>query len=345
MTHSADGGFEPPRVVFGSSNLGNLFVAPSDEAKLAVMRTWFETVSAPVVIDTAGKYGAGLALEVIGGNLRRLGIPAQDVLISNKLGWIRTPLQNGTPTFEPGAWVDLKHDAEQRISYQGILDCWEEGNRLLGDPYHADLVSVHDPDEYLASASSPEDRTQRLEDVREAYRALAELRDQRKIKGIGIGAKDWRIIREIDQMVAFDWVMIANSLTLYQHPPELLSFIESLRARGIAVINSAIFHSGFLVGGEYFDYRRLDASDPNDAERLAWRERFHGLCQQHNVSASTACIQFGMSPPGVTSLAMNSSRPERIRHDCQAADERIPTAFWEQAKEARLIDQAYPYLA
>ena len=43
--------------------------------------------------------------------------------------------------------MDLKHDAVQDISYQGILDCYEQGNTLLGK-YQARLVSVHDPDEY-----------------------------------------------------------------------------------------------------------------------------------------------------------------------------------------------------
>ena len=54
--------------------------------------------------------------------------------------------------FEPGVWMGLEHDAVQRISYDGILECWDEGCRLLGDAYKPRLASVHDPDEYLAAA-------------------------------------------------------------------------------------------------------------------------------------------------------------------------------------------------
>jgi len=49
-------------------------------------------------------------------------------------------------------WFGINHDAIQKISYTGILECWEQGSHLLGSKYKADLLSVHDPDEYLSSA-------------------------------------------------------------------------------------------------------------------------------------------------------------------------------------------------
>ncbi len=116
-----------------------------------------------MAIDVAGKHGAGLAAEVIGRNLRELGVPAEGVVISNKLGWLRKPLRGSEPTFEPGtpgsAW---KHDAELDVSYDGIMACWEQGCELLGEPYRPTVASVHDPDEYLAGAKSPLERQMRL---------------------------------------------------------------------------------------------------------------------------------------------------------------------------------------
>ena len=52
------------------------------------------------VFDSAGKYGAGLALEVLGKALEELGVPPEKVLISNKLAWKRVPLTTPEPTFE-----------------------------------------------------------------------------------------------------------------------------------------------------------------------------------------------------------------------------------------------------
>ena len=104
-------GLEMPRVVFGATCLGNLFVAMSDAAKAELVRQWFAQMPKPVAIDSAGKYGAGLSLEVIGRELSAMGIDQSDVIISNKLAWRRVPLTTPEPTFEPGVWIDIQHDA------------------------------------------------------------------------------------------------------------------------------------------------------------------------------------------------------------------------------------------
>ena len=142
------------------------------------------------MFDSAGKYGAGLSLEVLGKALEELGVPTDKVLISNKLAWKRVPLTTLEPTFE-ACWVNLKNDAVQDISYQGILDCFENGNELLGK-YSATLGSVHDPDEYLNAATDDADLEKRRENVLGAYKALSELREAGKLASIGVGAKDVR---------------------------------------------------------------------------------------------------------------------------------------------------------
>jgi D-threo-aldose 1-dehydrogenase len=337
-------GLTMPPVVFGTSCLGNLYEARSEETKLEILGEILRWAPSPVVLDSAGKYGAGLALEVIGRGLRSLGVDAEQVLISNKLGWLRVPLTGREPTFEPGAWVGLEHDAAQEIGYQGILRCWQQGLELLGAPYRPAFVSVHDPDEFLGRAQSPEERERAKAAILEAYRALHELKRRGEVRYVGIGAKDWRTIRELGAVVELDWVMLACSLTLYTHPPEVVAFVESLARRGVGIINSAVFNSGFLVGGEYFDYRRLCPDDPGDRPFFAWRQRFHGLCQRHGVLPAAACVRFAVSPPGVASVALNASEPAQVRRNVELARAEIPAAFWSDMKAAGLIRPDYPYL-
>ncbi|MDZ4658081.1 MAG: aldo/keto reductase [Bythopirellula sp.] len=330
-----------PRIVFGTSCLGNLYEALPEKTKLAISREWFAHQEPPVVIDSAGKYGAGLALEMIGHNLRELEISPSRIIISNKLGWKRVPLTTPEPTFEPGAWADLQHDAVQCISYEGIFACWEQGCELLGPEYPPQMLSVHDPDEYLAAATSNADRDKRLADIIGAYRALHELKVAGKTQTIGIGSKDWRVIEEIEREVALDWVMLANSLTIYRHPPELLEFVARLVAKGIAIINSAVFHAGFLVGGKFFDYRIVSpASDP---ELFSWREKFLALCEKHEIRPAVACIQFGLTPPGVVAISLNTSDPTRVGYNVSAVEATLPSEFWLDAKRDRLIASDYPY--
>lgn len=344
LTPFGNTGLSIPRLVFGTSCLGNLYEALPRATKLDISREWFAHVPTPVVLDSAGKYGAGLALEVIGANLRELGIPPDNVLLSNKLGWLRTPLRTAEPTFEPGVWAGLEHDAEQRISYDGILACWEQGCELLGEPYRPQLASVHDPDEYLAAAPAPGERRRRFDNVVEAYRALADLKRRGEVRAVGVGSKDWRVIREIDAAAPLDWVMLANSLTIYRHEPELLSFLAELTARGAGVINSAVFHAGFLVGGRFFDYRELSPANAKDSALFAWRERFLALCREHGVAPATACVQFALSPPGVAAVAMNTSNPANVGKNAAAVEATVPDEFWHAAKEQGLISVDYPYL-
>jgi len=339
LQHSELGktGLQIPRIVFGTSTLGNLYRAVPDDVKLEITRQWFQHVDAPVAIDTAGKYGAGLSLEVIGRNLRKLGIKPDQVQISNKVAWKRIPLQGPEPTFEPGAWVDLEYDAEQQISYDGIRQCWEQGCELLGTEYTPTLASVHDPDEYLAVATSAEDRKRRFDDIVEAYRALAELKTQGATRAIGVGAKDWRIIQEIDQAIELDWVMLANSLTVYRHPPELLTFVKSLQKKGVGIINSAVFHGGFLVGGDHFDYQPVTAGNPADQKLLAWREQFHQLCGRHNVTPAVACLHYGLSFDGVAAVAVSTSNPARIAKQVADIAADVPDALWTEAQALGLM--------
>ena len=330
-------GLRIPRLVFGTSCLGNLYEALPAETKRAISRKWFEHVPAPVALDSAGKYGAGLALEVIGANLRELGVPAERVVISNKLGWLRAPLRTPEPTFEPGVWAGLEHDAVQRIGYSGILECWEQGCELLGEPYQPQLVSVHDPDEYLAAAVSDAERRRRVDDMLEAYRALHELKERGEVRAIGVGAKDWRVVQEIAAAVELDWVMLANSLTIYRHPAELVEFVASLATRGVGVINSAVFHAGFLVGGRFFDYRVVSADNPADRELFAWRERFFALCRRHGVAPDATCVQFALTPLGIVAVAMNTSQPAKIAQNVAAIEAEISQEFWADAKAIGLI--------
>ena len=332
-----------PRVVFGTATLGNLFVDLPEQVKLEISRQWFET-GETVVVDTAGKYGAGLALEVIGNNLRALNADPEKVIISNKLGWKRVPLTTDEPTFEPGAWIGLKNDAVQCISYDGILECWKQGDELLGDGYSSQFLSVHDPDEYLAAATSEDDRASRMDDILDAYRALGELRDQGKCQAIGVGSKDWKAIAAIDEKVKLDWVMLANSLTIYRHPQALLDFVESLNSRNIPIFNSAVFHAGYMVGGKSFDYRELDLSNEDDQKIADYRDRFFALCEKHAVKPAQACVEFALSPPGVVSIALSSSKPERVTSNVELANTKLPEAFWTDAKEAGLIAKDYPFL-
>ncbi|HCI54716.1 MAG TPA: aldo/keto reductase [Bacteroidales bacterium] len=333
-----------PPIIYGTSYLGNLYRELSEKEKINLIREWFNVTSGNVMIDSAGKYGAGLALEMIGKGLEKLNIQPERVTISNKLGWYRIPLETNEPTFEPGIWANLKYNAIQKISYMGILECWEQGNKLLGGKYKPAMVSVHDPDEYLNVAKDEKDRDKRLNDILEAYQALFELKEKGEVKAVGIGSKDWMVIKELYQKVKFDWVMFANKFTIYHHPKEIMDFMEQLDNNGVGIINSAVFNAGFLTGGEYFDYRKADPNNPADRHLFVWREKFFSVCDKFHIHPADACIQFALSPPQICAIALNTSNPDRISENHLALEKEIPKKFWQALKDKKIINPDYPYL-
>ena len=326
-----------PAVVFGTTPLGNLFQDPGDAAKREIVRQWLEHAGRPVWIDTAGKYGAGLANEVLSRELTAAGVAPGDVVISDKLGWRRVPLRGSKPTFEPDAWVGIEHDAVQDISGEGILRCYEQDCELLGD-YAPRLLSVHDPDEYLAAAADAADRRRRLDDILGAYESLFELKRAGRADAIGVGCKDWRVVQELDRRVPLDWVMIANSYTVMRHPPELAEFLDELAARCIPVINSALLHGGFLAGSDFCDYRRLDPAAPADREKLRWREAFWQVCREQGVDPFFVAVAFGRSHPAVKSVALASHKSEHVGGMTAAAGYNPPHSLWRSLADAGLIE-------
>ena len=308
-------------IIFGTSCLGNLYKVVPFETKVEIASEWFKAFPKPF-IDSAGKYGAGLSLECIGKALRALGKKNGDLTISVKLGWRRSRRLNPgeEPTFEPGAWKGIEYDAMQDISARGIIACFDEARELLGGDYDIQMVSVHDPDEFVAAGGD-------INDVIRAYQTLFRLKnDQEGVKSVGIGAKDWRIIRELwNRGVKFDWVMFACQPTLLVHPPELISFVNELKAAGVFLIDSAVFNGGFLMGSDMLDYRKADPE--KDAAAFAFREKYLARCREFALDPAVPAVQYAYRL-GFDAVALNTSSPRRILQNAAYATAAVPGAFW-----------------
>ncbi|WP_189458102.1 aldo/keto reductase, partial [Echinicola pacifica] len=232
-------------------------------------------------------------------------------------------------------------DAVQKISYNGILECFEEGNELL-QGYSTQLASVHDPDEYLAQAKTEEEEKALFEDILEAYRALEDLKKQGLVKGIGVGAKDWKVIPRIYEHVKLDWVMFANSMTIISHPAELLAFMQQLADDKVGILNSAVFQSGFLVGGDYYDYKLMQRDSPENIAKFDWRDRFFAACKDFGITPAHACVQFGLSAPGVTSVALSTTEPEKVKRNVDSTQQSLPAEFWSELHQRGLLHEHSP---
>ena len=127
-------------------------------------------------------------------------------------------------------------------------------------------------------------------------------------------------------------------------PADLLDFMDLLYKDGVGIINSALFHGGFLTGGQQFDYVTVDPDSEQGLILFGWRDAFHDLCSQHEISPEDACIHFGYSHPAIASIALNTSKPEKMIKNAGILSRDIPGVFWDAMKSEGIIDPNFPYL-
>ncbi len=337
-------GLSVPPIVFGGGALGDVRRVTADQTKREICGQWFGHIEPPVVIDAPSRHAAGRALEVLGRTLDWLEIAAENVIIGVRLGWLRAAPPTTPAADELEVGFPVTHDVVERVGYDGMFDGWEEACRLLGG-YVPRLVSVDGLDVLLAAGTSPEDRDRRFQDVLEAYRALGELRAVGKVTGVGAVASDWRVMRAIDEAVGLDWVMPCGAVTVVRHPPEVLRWLADLEARDVAVIGAGLLHGGFLAGGSRFDGRALHAErDEADRRLVGWRKSFVALCEGHGVTPVQACTQFALVVPGVVAARLESTYPDRVAENVDAAVRQVPGVFWGSMQEEGLLEEDYAYV-
>jgi D-threo-aldose 1-dehydrogenase len=87
-----------------------------------------------------------------------------------------------------------------------------------------------------------------------------------------------------------------------------------------------------------------DPLSGEDRELYEWRDKFFRICSRYNIKPAEACVMFGMSPPGVVSIALNTSKPDRVRENVELVRKKIPAEFWINMKKENLIDKNYQFV-
>lgn len=163
---------------------------------------------------------------------------------------------------------------------------------------------------------------------------IAELKAAGRMRSIGVGAKDISVIDFISEL---DWAMFACSATPYAHGEVARNLLTKLGKQKVQVINSAVFNADFLIGGDHFDYRKVEReTEPALFER---RDKFNGLCAEFGIKPAAACVQFSFPIPGdrLGRTQYHQALPRRLERRAGCAV--VPTAFWEEMKKAGLISK------
>lgn len=88
---------------------------------------------------------------------------------------------------------------------------------------------------------------------------------------------------------------------------------------------------------DYYNYKPVLGDNKAQRDLLQWRERFFAVCARHGVQPAHACVQYGLNAPGVTSIALNTSKAAKVKGNIELATKGIDHRFWQALADEQLI--------
>jgi len=299
-------GVEVSRLSLGTAALGGLYTSVSDA-------DCTDTVLAAIdnginFIDTAPHYGKGTSEVRIGKALA--GRDRSTFVISTKIGRLLVPSTTDIDDF----FMDADNSVERKFDFSasGVRQSLEGSLERLGLD-SVEILFIHDPDENADAA------------ILEAYPELDRMRSEGIIKAIGIGMNQCetptRVINETD----IDMVLIAGRYSLLDQRA-MEELLPAALERNVDIIAAGVFNSGILanpVKGATFDY--VPASD----ELLAKAVRIREVLGSHQVSLTSAALQFPLRHPAVKSVLVGCRSAAEVETNIREFDKTIENKVWD----------------
>jgi D-threo-aldose 1-dehydrogenase len=322
----------PRRLGLGGAPLGNLF-APVDEAaaRALVDAAW---ASGCRHFDTAPHYGHGLSERRLGDALREHDRDAY--ALSSKVGRLLTP-DASVPREQHGYVGGLPFRQHWDYGAAGVRRSVEDSLQRLGLA-RLDAVYVHDCD--AATHGARADAVRRLV-IDEALPALRALQREGRVRAVGLGVNDVRIVLDVLREADLDVLLLAGRYSLLDHAalPELLPLCV---VRGVRVVLGGVFNSGLLASGTRagaaarFDYA------PAAREWVERTARIEALCDAHGVPLRAAALQFALAHPVVDTVLVGACSAGEWTDAVAMSQATIPPPFWRDLRAAGLLPEDAP---
>ena len=294
----------------GAATFGGLFTSMSDSDAVDVVQSAFS--HGINYFDTAPHYGKGSSERRLGALLKTY--PRNSFVLSSKIGRLLVPTSHGAdPDF-----LDADPSVERKFDYsaQGVERSLKDSLERLGLD-SIDIVFVHDPDNHADVA------------IKEAYPALAKMRDQGIVKAIGIGMNQSAIPTRFVQETDIDIVLLAGRYTLLDQSGAK-DLLPAALAKGVSVLAAGVYNSGILanpVKGATYDY--APASD----EIVARAKMISDFLQEQGVSLSRAALQYPLRHPAVKALLVGSRSSAEVDANVAAFNDVVPDSVWDALDE------------
>ena len=306
----------------GTAPLGNLYRTIDDERAAQTLDTaWSGGIR---YFDTAPHSGLGLSERRLGAFLSDK--PRDQYVVSTKVGRVLEPNPHYSGGRDLANGFDVPDDLVRRFdpTLAGVRRSLEDSLERLGLD-RIDILFLHDPDAYDLDRG-----------LREGLPALAQLRDEGLVDAIGVGVNDSAVATRAVLEGDLDVIMIAGRYTLLEQTAAA-DLLPACAARGVTVVDAAIFNSGLLAtpdpaGGGRYDYADAPPEIVGRAKELA------EVCRQFGVELPAAAIQFPLRHPLVSTVVIGTANPASMAENLDRAAQHVPEELWTALAERGLID-------
>jgi aryl-alcohol dehydrogenase-like predicted oxidoreductase len=271
-------GIQLPILSFGASSLGQEFRPVSLDEAIRSVHVALEL--GLNFIDTSAYYGRGMSEVLLGVALR--GIPRDRYLLGTKLGR-----------------YDVAHFD---FSARRVVESVDVSLHRLGTD-HLDIILCHDI-EFV--------EMQQIVD--ETLPALRKVREQGKVRFLGVSGYPMKLFRFVLDQTGLDVVLSYNQYTL-QNTRLADELIAYLKAKGVGIMNAGPFAARLLTNAPLPVWHK----EPENVRAACRRAAAH--CARKGVDIAKLALQFSLANPDITTTIAGSANPDNIRKWAQWAAE------------------------
>src|SRR3954471_8221939 len=262
-------GLQLPMLSFGASSLGQEFRPVALDEALRSVRVALDC--GLNFIDTSPFYGRGMSEVLLGIALR--GVPRESYSLCTKLGR-----------------YDLNHFD---FSAKRVAESVDVSLHRTGTD-HLDIILCHDI-EFVDMAQV----------VDETLPALRRLKEQGKVRFIGISGYPMNIFRYVLDRTELDVILSYNHYTLQN--TMLADLVPYLKHKGVGIMNAAPFSARLLTNTALPPWHKATP------EVRAVCKQAADHCAAQGVDIAQLALQFSLAHPDLATCIVGSANPDNVR--------------------------------
>jgi aryl-alcohol dehydrogenase-like predicted oxidoreductase len=152
--------------------------------------------------------------------------------------------------------------------------------------------------------------------VDETLPALRKMREQGKVRFIGISGYPMKLFRFVLEQTDLDVILSYNQYTL-QNTRLAEELVPYLKAKGVGIMNAGPFSARLLTNAPLPNWLK----EPENVKAAARKAAAH--CESKGVDIAKLALQFSISHPDITTTVAGSANPANIQKWAQWAAEPI----------------------